>query len=163
MDDGPGGPGRPGPGHGKERGPRNPELEKRIDAIHITAQAYIQMAEMFEKAGKADESIAQLQKIISLHESVANDATLPEGLRKDWSNKILQIQLRIAKSYVKQNKLKEAEALLLEASKKADQSELKSKLILELANISRDQGKLEEAQKLYQQVIDNNASLIIKK
>lgn len=121
------------------------------------------MAEMFEKAGKMDESVAQLQKIVSLHESMGNDTTLPEPLRKDWSRKILMIQMKLAKAFVKQGKLKEAENLLVEASKKTDQPEMKSKLILELANIYRDQGKVEEAQKFYQQVIDNNTPLINKK
>lgn len=167
-DEGPGGPkGKPGQDHlrehRKDKPPLDPELEKRVHAIHMTAQAYMSMADMFEKAGNVDESVAQLQKIVSLHESVGGDETLPEPLRKDWGNKVIQVQMKIAKTYVKQNKIKEAENLLVDVAKKSDNPELQSMLKLELANIYRDQGKLEEAQKYYRQVIDSNAAAINKK
>lgn len=145
------------------KGPRDPELDRRMQAIQATAEAYRNLAEMFEKAGKTDDAATQLKKIIALHDQLRNDTTLPEPVRRTMTHKVVPVNLRLARLLVKANKLKEAEAILVEASKKAEEPEIQSRLLLELANIYRDQGKLEEAQKFYQQVIDNNAAAVLKK
>ena len=130
---------------------------KRRRALRTTAEAYKNLADLYREQGKIDEAVVQMKKILELADKepeVKEDPKVQE--------QIGHVYMSIAEMYMSKDRMAEAEAILNEgvAKVKTGNSEIASRLLLNLGNIYRKKGKTAEAEKIFQQIIELNSGAL---
>lgn len=148
------GPGGKGP---MKRSPEEIAKMKRRGALRTTAEAYKNLADLYREQGKIDEAVVQMKKILELADKepeVKEDPKVQE--------QIGHVYMSIAEMYMSKDRMAEAEAILNEgvAKVKTGNSEIASRLLLNLGNIYRKKGKTAEAEKIFQQIIELNSGAL---
>lgn len=155
---GPGGPGGPGMGPRGKGKPDPAEIarKQRLMAMKSTAEAYKNLADMYQEQGKIDEAVAELRKILDLTKAI--DLKIEPQL----AFQIGGVYLEIAECYLKKDKFAEAEAIVNEGYErvKSENPEMASRMSLFLGNAYRKAGKTAEAEKFFKRVIDLNAAVL---
>ncbi|MFZ2956238.1 MAG: tetratricopeptide repeat protein [Candidatus Ozemobacteraceae bacterium] len=157
---GPGGPGMGPGGPGmRGKGPKDPaEMAKRqkMGALRSTAEAHKNLSEMYKDAGKIDEAVAELKKILALSSAI----DLKE--EPQMANQIGNVYLGIAECYLSKDRVAEAEATINEGYEKIKTlaPEIASRMCLFLGNVYKKSGKTAEAEKYFKRVIELNQTAI---
>jgi tetratricopeptide (TPR) repeat protein len=149
-----------------KKGPRkaNPEMQKmrkKMQATQAIAEAHKELARIYEEQKKIDEAAAELKKILDLFKGIdteMKEATDEEGRGFPLTRKVMPVYHEIARLYLKNNRLDDAEKIMLEgiAQFENDDPQAASKLILELGEIYRQNNKLDKAETLLKKVIEIN-------
>ena len=155
----------------KNRMPKmDPETKEKLDAIMATAEAHRQLSEIFKKQGKIDEAAAQLRSIINLadSEAVKSLSAKDEKFKNNknrkggfpFSQKIVPVYIQLAKLYVENKRLADAEKVINEgvAKFKDTEPQVATKLMLTLGQILKKQGEDKKAEEAFKRVIELNSN-----
>jgi tetratricopeptide (TPR) repeat protein len=148
--------------HMKPGNPGNPEImemKHKMNQTLATAEAHRGLAEIYEGQGKIDEAAAELYKIIELFNSKSQDfANENTQRRARVIRNIIPVYEHITMLYLKNNKDKDAEALLekgISEYQKDYPGEI-ARLMLKLSEIYKKNNRLEKAEELYKKIISLN-------
>lgn len=152
--------GRANKGH--QRPPMDPKVREAREAIMTTAEAHRQLSVIFKEQGEIDKAAAQLKKIIDLDDSPAAQALRKKGGKTTFSRKVLPVYIQLAKMYVQNNRLSDAEKIINEgvAKYEKDQPHIASKLMLTLGQIFAKKGESKKAEETYKRVIELNSKAL---
>ena len=148
--------------HNKHIKPGNPELiemKHKMRQTLATAEAHRGLAEIYERQGKIDEAAAELYKIIELFNSKSQDFDEEKTqMRSRVIRNIIPIYEHITVLYLKNNKDKDAEALLEKgiSEYQKDYPTETVRLMLKLTEIYKKNNRLEKAEELYKKIISLN-------
>lgn len=156
------GPGKPGmmpPGMPRKN--RNPEDEKkqaRMQSVMATAEAHKNLAKLYEQQNKIDEAAAELKKIIALTSNEMTNAKDDPGMMRGVKGKIIPVYHEIARLYLKNDRLADAEKVINEgiALFEKDDPVAATKLILHLGEIHKKNNDLPKAEAAFKRVIELN-------
>lgn len=151
----------------------NPEMQKmreQQNAVRAIAEAHKELAKIYEAQNKIDESAAELKKILELFQSLGEKLKEEKkndrgrGMGNPMVKKTIPIYNEIARLYLKNNRVDDAEKIMLEGIAKFenDDPHSASKLILELGEIYRKNGKLDKAEQVLKKVIELNQKALSK-
>ncbi len=176
---------RPGPGpgpdemmenrermerRGKFPGQNNPEMEKfrkQRNAVSAIAEAHKELAKVYEEQKKIDEAAAELKKILTLFEAnpLENKENWPDEKPFMVMKKMIPIYHEIGRLYLINNRLEDAEKIMLEGIAKFEKDEphAASKLILALSDMYRKNNKLDKAEEMLKKVIEINQKALKEK
>ncbi|MFZ5949571.1 MAG: tetratricopeptide repeat protein [Candidatus Rifleibacteriota bacterium] len=154
---------------GKFPGHNNPEMEKvrkQRNAVSAIAEAHKELAKVYEEQKKIDEAAAELKKILALFEE--NSAVGKEGPDEKpfmIMKKVIPIYHEIGRLYLMNNRLDDAEKIMLEGVAKfeKDEPQAASKLILALSDMYRKNNKLDKAEEMLKKVIEINQKALKEK
>ncbi|MFC1744751.1 tetratricopeptide repeat protein [Candidatus Riflebacteria bacterium] len=135
------------------------QRERKFIAFRTTAEAYKNLATLYQKQKKTDKAIVHLKKIIELFENYKGEKP-PEV-----SKQIGHVYLEIGKMLIHSKQLSEAEKNLktgFEKTRKVS-PEIASRMLFMLGNIYQKQKKLQDAEKTFQKVIELNAEILTGK
>ena len=149
------------PGNGM---PNEEMLEQRekLEALQAIAEAHKNLSRIYEQQNKIDKAAAELKKILELFENHQATIKLPESKkgrkREGISRKIIPVYHEIARLYMQNGRLDDAEKIMLEGISKFEKDDPKAatRLTLELGEIYGRNNKLEEAEKMMKKVISIN-------
>ncbi|MDD3000235.1 MAG: hypothetical protein PHF29_00590 [Candidatus Riflebacteria bacterium] len=145
--------------HIKPGNPEMMEMKHKMNQTLATAEAHRGLAEIYEGQGKIDEAAAELYKIIELFNSKSKDfANENTQKRARVIRNIIPVYEHITMLYLKNNKDKDAEALL-EKGISEYQKDFPSetvRLMLKLTEIYKKNNRLEKAEELYKKIISLN-------
>ena len=135
------------------RDPAEKARMEKIISMRSTAEAYKNLSELYREQGKIDEAVAQLKKIIDLANSIDE-----KGDPKITGN-IGKVYMQMAEMYFEKNRFADAENVLNEGIEKTKNTdpELCSRLALHLGKAQKKAGKMAEAEKTFQKVIELNS------
>ncbi|MGM0599954.1 MAG: tetratricopeptide repeat protein [Candidatus Rifleibacteriota bacterium] len=155
-------PGMPGLKRKPGKGMPNEEMMKqreKMQALQAIAEAHKNLARIYEQQNEIDKAAAELKKILDLFEEHQAAMKLPENkksLKKvGISRKIIPVYHEIARLYMQNGRLDDAEKIMLEGIAKFEKEAPQSatKLTLELGEIYSRNNKLEKAEEMMKKVI----------
>jgi tetratricopeptide (TPR) repeat protein len=145
----------------KRPGKRNPEMLKMMEkrnAMQAVAEAHKELALIYEEQKKIDEAAAELKKILDLFEETQKSENLSDEKGKHLLRKIIPVYHQIARLYLQNDRLDDAEKIMIEGIARFEKEEphSASKLMIELSNIYKKNNKLAQAEELLKKVIKIN-------
>lgn len=147
---------------GKGPSPEKEKERKQRQAVQAIAEAHKELARIYEEQKKIDEAAAELKKILTLFDEnpieKKEKADRPQAAAFMASKKIIPVYHEISRLYLMNNRLDDAEKIMLEgiARFEKDDAQAASKMILSLSDIYRKNNKLEKAEELLKKVIEIN-------
>jgi tetratricopeptide (TPR) repeat protein len=157
--------GMPGAKMRKPKRPNNPEIEKfreQKGALQAIAEAHKELAQVYESQNKIDEAAAELKKITELFEEIKIDKNNEQQQAKVLIRKTIPVYQEISRLYLQNNRVEDAETILLEGIKKFEEEEPQaaSKLILQLSQVYKANNKLDKAEEILKKLIALNKKLL---
>lgn len=153
------GPGMMRPGMGrKNRSPEDMKMQARMQAIMATAEAHKNLAKLYEQQNKIDEAASELKKIIALATGEMGKAKDDPGIMRGIKGKIIPVYHEIARLYLKNERLADAEKVINEGITlfENDDPAAATKLILHLGEIHKKNNDLAKAEAAFKRVIELN-------
>lgn len=154
-----GGPGRPGmPGNRMKMDPEREKQMKRNQSLMTMAEAHKNLAGIYEEQGKLDEAAAELYKIIELARDQMAKGSQDQGFQRNIMGKVMPVYHHISQLYIKNNRVADAEKLLLEgiAMFEKDSPGEVSRLNLLLAEIYKNNKDTKKAEEAYKKIIEDS-------
>lgn len=154
-------PGMPGMRPGMRGQKPDPEMEKmhaQRNSMMAMAEAHKELAGIYEQQGKIDEAAAELKKIITLAGSDFGKIATDPGIKQMVMNKILPVYHEIARLYLKNDRIADAEKVVNEgiAFFEKDNPIAATKLILQLGEIYKKSNNMAKAEETFKRVIELN-------
>lgn len=135
---------------------------EKLQALQAIAEAHKNLARIYEQQNKIDEAAAELKKILELFAEHQETIKTPENKkgpkREGISRKIIPVYHEIARLYMQNGRLDDAEKIMQEGISKFEKEDPKSatKLTLELGEIYSRNNKLDKAEEMMKKVISIN-------
>ncbi|MBU1107193.1 MAG: tetratricopeptide repeat protein [Candidatus Riflebacteria bacterium] len=158
----------PGQEDGRRKGPMDPEREKQMEqrkSMMAMAEAHKQLSLIYEQQGKIDDAAGELKKILTLISSETTPDRDPERERQRLSGKLVPVYHEIARLYLQNNRLEDAEKIVNEGITRFadDNPAAATRLLLHLGEIYKNSKNLDKAAENYKRVIEMNQKILNKK